>query len=181
MASSRYRGTRRELYEVGEERRGRPRRNRVKLFFKMDGAVRQRLDSLSTRYPHLKATQSELAGLGVELLGGRLDEMAAAIGREGAILPAGVVDLESLYLIWNLEFPFKDRGHTTTVYLLPEQAVRLSEIRAKLRLQIHVSQSELLNLGLTLLADLAATAPAGAEQFPIRDIEALSDVFLAFV
>ena len=174
MAESRYRGTRRELYEVGEERRGRPRQNRVKIFLKMDGAVHRRLLSLRERFPLLKASQSELVGLGVDLVGQRLAEMAVALGRDEGVLPAGVVDLEALYLFWNLEIDSQLGARATTIYLSPEQAVRLSEIRARLRLQIHVSQSALLNLGVTLLTDLACSVTDGAEGAPIRNIAELS-------
>ncbi len=174
MVDARYRGTRRELYEVGEERRGRPRRNRIKIFLKMDGAIHRRLPLLRDRCPLLKASQSELVGLGVDLVGMRLAEMAVALGRDEGVLPAGVVDLEALYLFWNLEIDSQLDARGTTVYLSPEQAVRLSEIRARLRLQIHVSQSDLLNLGLALLTDLVASVPDGAEGASIRNILELS-------
>ena len=140
----------------------------------MDGAVRRRLPSLRERFPLLKASQSELVGLGVDLVGMRLAAMAVALGRDESVLPAGVVDLEALYLLWNLEIDSQLGARATTVYLSPEQAVRLSEVRARLRLQIHVSQSDLLNLGLTLLTDLAASISVGAEGAPIRNIAEMS-------
>jgi hypothetical protein len=104
----------------------------------------------------------------------RLAAMAVALGRDESVLPAGVVDLEALYLLWNLEIDSQLGARATTVYLSPEQAVRLSEIRARLRLQIHISQSDLLNLGLTLLTDLAASISEGAEGAPIRNIAEMS-------
>lgn len=167
--SSQYRGTRRELYEIGRERRGAPRQNKVKLYFKLDDSVRAGLDGLSQYLPNLEITQSELAGLGVELLGYRLDRMAAALGRHDRILPAGVVDLEALYLIWNLEFSADRVGRGTTIYLLPEQAVRLGEIRSRLRLQIRVTQAELVNLGLTVLLTLVNRIAGDVERRTIRD------------
>jgi hypothetical protein len=106
--------------------------------------------------------------------------MAVALGRDEGVLPAGVVDLEALYLFWNLEIDSQLGARATTVYLSPEQAVRLSEIRARLRLQIHVSQSALLNLGVTLLTDLARSVTDGAEGAPIRNIAEMSVTLKSF-
>lgn len=171
MSSSRYRGTRRELYEIGEERRGRPRSNKVKIFFKLSTQIHQQLANLDVKYPHLRATQSELAGLGVELLGKQLEKMANAIGREDNILPAGVVDLESLYLIWNLEYPSNYQTRPTTVYLLQRQSLQLGHIRSLLRLQIRVNQSELLNLGLALMSEKVTEIELQAKVRNIKDLE----------
>jgi hypothetical protein len=177
MSSSRYKGTWRELHELGEERRGRPRSNKVKVFFKLNTQINRHLEGLDDIFPNLNATQSELAGLGVEVLGRQLDKMANAIGRKDNILPAGVVDLESLYLIWNLEFPSDYQTRPTTVYLLPGQSVQLGLVRSQLRLQIRVNQSELLNLGLALLWDMVSDSE---KQAKVRTIKDLAKVILDY-
>lgn len=177
MSSSHYRGTRRELYEIGEERRGRPRSNKVKIFFKLSTQINQLLANLDAKFPNLSTTQSELAGLGVELLGKQLEKMATAVGREDNILPAGVVDLESLYLIWNLVYPASYQTRPTTVYLIPKQAVKLGNIRSLLRLQIRVNQSELINLGLALMVDMVTGID---EQDKVRKVKDLERLLLKF-
>ena len=186
MGALHHRGTRRELYEVGEERRGRPRRDKVKLFFRLNPAIGEKVKQLYLRFPHLRASQSELVGLGVDLLGQQLDQMATALRREERILPAGVVDVESLYLMWNLAYPVVSDSAGTTIYLLPHQAVRLVDIRGLLRLQIRVNQSDLLNLGLALLAH-QAVFPTKTAEMPavpagvVRTVDDLAAALSAFV
>ena len=179
MTPSRYRGTRRELYEIGKERRGRPRSNKVKIFLKINAHVEKQLGTLGKQFPQLRVSQSEMVGLGVELLGENLDRMATALGRDDRVLPAGVVDIESLYLIWNLEYPGNRRARATTVYLTPEQAVQLGSIRTRLRLQIRVSQSGLLNLGVSLLVD-RATKNQAVIKSPVRTKEELAQALKLF-
>ena len=181
MSDSHFRGTRRELYEIGRERRGRPRSNKVKLFFKLGATQTTALESLQAHHPLLRATQSELVGLGIEMLGRRLDRIAEQLGHQDIVLPTGIVDLEALYLFWNLDYPREVQPRSTTVYLTPSQAVRLGEIRARLRLQIRVTQSELLNLGLALLMGLAIDGALAAEPLPMRTVDDLSDLLRFFV
>jgi hypothetical protein len=177
--TGRYRGTRRELYEIGRERRGAPRQDKVKIYFKIYQSIGAGVAALPQQLVNLNATQSELVGLGVDLLALWLDRMAEALGRHDRILPAGVVDLEALYLIWNLKWTADSERRGTTVYLEPGQAVRLGEIRSRLRLQIRVTQAELLNLGLSLVLTLAEQL--GEKSDKIRSVSDLQQVLVDFV
>ncbi len=181
MSSSRFRGTQRELREIGRERRGRPRSGNVKVSCKLHQTTHQELESISKLLPQLRATQSEMVGLGVDLLGRRIDIMAAAISRNDTVLPAGVVDLEALYLVWDLKPPEQEAAKTTTVYLLPEQTVRLSEVRSRLRLQIRVNRDDLLNLGARLLAKSVQLALRGGNVPMVRQVGDLQSLISDFV
>lgn len=180
MTTRRFRGTQRELYELGRERRGRPRRGNVKVSCRLSIPVHQKLGHLTELFPQLQATRSELVGLGIALLGIRLDKVAAAVGRSDLILPAGVIDLEALYLIWDLKYP-DDETMRTTVYLLPEQTLRLGETRSRLRLQIRVNQDDLINLAINLLDKLVQQALRGQGAPVIRDTDDLMDYLHQFV
>ena len=177
----RYRGTRRELYEIGRERRGAPRQDKVKVYFKIHEDFGAGVAALPQQLVNLSATQSELVGLGVDLLAQRLDRMADALGRHDRILPAGVMDLEALYLIWNLSWTADAARRGTTVYLDPGQAVRLGEIRSRLRLQIRVTQAELLNLGLSLTLTLVEQLADSDERDRVRSVNELHQSLARFV
>ncbi|NJN55716.1 MAG: hypothetical protein HC804_13795 [Anaerolineae bacterium] len=82
----------------------------------------------------------------------RLEGLHRAVADRNRIIPEGVTDLESLYLLWDLPLPTKeDDAGWTSIRVSPQQVLDLGRAHGTLNAAFGATRSQSLVLGLALL------------------------------
>ncbi len=155
-------GTFRRLNEQ-RKRRGRPPaaqpRHPVQLW--LLPSEYDRLGNLSERWPALKLSRSHILGLGIRALGQRLAALRANMEGSGADLPIGVLDLESLYLLWDLEPTANNSARKRyQLTLMDDEKWQLADMTVVLSRSISVNRSRVAGLSIANLSDSIAKVVA---------------------
>ncbi len=96
--------------------------------------------------------RADLADLAVSVLTARLEALRRAVAGRSREIPEGVIDLESLYLLWDLPLPPKDiEEKWTSIRVSPQQVIELGRAHGALNAAFGASRSQTFNLALSLL------------------------------
>lgn len=153
-------------------RRGRPRRQvaRQNVYVALHPEQKTQLDELAGLLP-IDLGRADLPDLAVSVLTARVEALRTAVVGRTREIPEGVTDLESLYLLWDVELPNREPADKwTSIRLSPQQVLELGRVHGTLNAAFGATRSEVFGLALALLAQFL-------ERHPLREAElGLSDV-----
>jgi hypothetical protein len=96
--------------------------------------------------------RADVADLAITALNARLEALRRAVAGRDREIPEGVTDMDSLYLLWDLQLPPKDaEGKWTSVRVSPQQVIELGRAHGALNAAFGASRSQTFSLGLMLL------------------------------
>ena len=152
-------------------KRGRPPRrvSRQNVYVALTDKEKQLLEHLVQFLPaHL--VRADLPDLAIAVLTARLDSLHRAVADRNREIPEGVTDLESLYLLWDLEVPARIvERKWTSIRVSPQEVIELGRAHGTLNAAFGANRSEIFSLALVLLNQFFDT-----EQLP--DIQSLPEL-----
>ena len=155
MSSSPKRAPRRKIiganWEAQQPRRGRPPADRPRKATRVYLTPRQRdcwLALTDTLAP-LGAARIDAADLVVSYLEGQLTEMQTELTGSGQVLPVGVVDLKSLYFLFDLK-PSTEETKQYNVTMYMETREMLSVVTIRLQSVFQTTWSQVFGLAIEL-------------------------------
>jgi hypothetical protein len=114
--------------------------------------------------------RADLPDLAIAVLTARLDALHRAVADRNREIPEGVTDLESLYLLWDLEVPEKNvERKWTSIRVSPQEVIELGRAHGTLNAAFGANRSDIFSLALTLLSQFF-----DAER--LLEIESLSEL-----
>ena len=134
-------------------KRGRPPRkvSRQNVYVALRPEEKVLVKEMAARLPDGLA-RADVADLAVTILNTRLEALRRAVAGRNREIPEGVTDMDSLYLLWDLSLPPKDREEKwTSVRVSPQQVIELGRAHGALNAAFGASRSETFSLGLVLL------------------------------
>lgn len=153
-------------------RRGRPRRlvARQNVYVALLPAQKAQMDALARLLPDT-LSRADLPDLAVSALTARMEALRSAVSGREREIPEGVTDMESLYLLWDVELPSRETADKwTTIRLSPQQALELGRVNGTLGAAFGVGRSEVFGLGLALLAQFLERQPLDGTAMGLGDV-----------
>jgi hypothetical protein len=153
-----------------QPKRGRPPRqvSRQNVYVALTVEEKQTMERLTHSLPSA-LSRADLADLAIAALTARLDALHRAVADRNREIPEGVTDLESLYLLWDLEFPKEADRKWTSIRLSPQEAIELGRVHGTLNAAFGTNRSETFSLALILLEQFFDTVP-------VLDIQSLAEM-----
>lgn len=147
--------------------RGRPKNavSRVSVYVALSEKQKDLISELGSQLQHL--TRADISDMSIMVFSVRLEVMRRAVAGRTHELPAGIRDVESLYLLWDLALPEEElEVKWTSVRLSPQQAIELGRLQGMLHALFGVNRSQVFSLALALISQLQAEYPVVFAQFP---------------
>ena len=155
--------------------RGRPRstvpRQNVYVALRPDDKVLIK-DLVALLPPQVK--KADVADLAISALTGRMEALRQAVAGRSRDIPEGVIDMESLYLLWDLSLP--DEGAPekwTSIRVSPQQVIELGRVHGALNAAFGASRSQIFNLALALLAQFLDKNPLSEQDLTLEETRLL--------
>lgn len=139
-------------------KRGRPPRKvaRQNVYVSLTADQKQQIKDISKLFPK-GIVRADIPDLAVTILSTRMEAMRRAIADRDREMPEGVTDLDSLFLLWDLQLPEIDETEKwTSVRLSPQPTIELGRLHGTLNALFGATRSDTFRLGLSLL-ELFAT------------------------
>ncbi len=152
-------------------KRGRPPRkvSRQNVYVALTDAEKQMLEELARSLPQGLA-RPDLPDLAIATLTARLDSIHRAVADRNREIPEGITDLESLYLLWDLEIPNRTAERKwTSIRVSPQEVIELGRAHGTLNAAFGANRSETFSLALILLSQFFDT-----QQLP--DVQSLGEM-----
>ena len=134
-------------------KRGRPRRDvsRQNVYVALTVAEKSHMRDLASQMP-ISVARADVPDLAVATLSARLESLRLAVADRNREIPEGVVDFDSLYLLWDLPLPSADTERKwTSIRLSPQEAIELGRVVGTLNAAFGATRSDTFSLGLALL------------------------------
>lgn len=136
-----------------QPRRGRPPRkiSRQNVYVELSREQKKQLSALATQLPE-KFVRADIPDLAIMVLSIRLEGLRRAVAGRTREIPEGITDLDSLYLLWDLNLP-EEQNDTrwTSIRVSPQQAIDLGRVHGILNVLFGATRSQVFTLALTLL------------------------------
>lgn len=135
-------------------KRGRPPRkvSRQNVYVALTDAEKQMMEDLTQALPQ-NLVRADLPDLAIATLTARLDSIHRAVADRNREIPEGITDLESLYLLWDLEPPDRTFARKwTSIRVSPQEVIELGRAHGTLNAAFGANRSETFGLALMLLA-----------------------------
>ena len=135
---------------------GRPRHavSRQTVYVELTDEQKQMTRMIAEKLP-ATLHRADIPDLAITLLTANLDHLKQTMAGREREMPEGVVDLISLYLLWDLIPPNPDiSSKWTSIRLSPRQAIQLGRIHGELNALFGATRSEIYNLALIFLNHL---------------------------
>ena len=162
-------------------RRGRPPRevSRQNVYVELTKAQKALLSDLGERLPKGLA-RADAADLAIMVLSTRMEGLRRAVAGRTREIPEGITDLESLYILWDLQLPDEEiPARWTSIRLSPQQAIDLGRVHGTLNALFGATRSEVFGLALALLNYFVNNDLPPKTGASLRDMrEAISDIYL---
>ena len=115
-------------------------------------------------------SRSDIPDMAVMVFSVRLEAMRRAVAGRTRELPAGIRDMESLYLLWDLALPDENLpSNWTSVRLSPQQSVEFGRLQGMLNALFGVNRSQVFSLALALISQIQMEYTSVFAQFPTLD------------
>lgn len=153
-------------------RRGRPRRMvaRQNVYVALHPEEKAQIVTLAGQLPK-GLTRADVPDLAVSVLTARLEALRVAVIGRTREIPEGVTDLESLYLLWDLQPPKKPPAERwTSIRLSPQQVLELGRAHGTLNAAFGANRSEVFVLALTLLAQFLDSHPLAGTELGLGEV-----------
>lgn len=175
MSSKRKQSTMAALLE-DKPRRGRPPRavSRQNVYVALSNVQKACLEEIGQRLPSPLA-RADVPDAAISLLAARFEAMRRAVADREREIPEGIVDLGSLYLLWDLPLPPRaEEVKWTSIRVSPQQAIELGRVHGVLNTVLGANRSEVFSLGLALLTNLIQS---DLKEPSIRSLPQLQEYF----
>ncbi len=152
--------------------RGRPRRQvaRQNVYVALHPEQKTQLDALARQLP-AALSRPDLPDLAVSVLTARMEALRTAVVGRTREIPEGVTDLESLYLLWDLEPPRRDPAEKwTSIRLSPQQVLEMGRLHGTLNAAFGANRSEVFGLALALLTQFLERHPLAGTEMGLSDV-----------
>lgn len=134
-------------------RRGRPRSavSRQNVYVALSPEQKQLMTGMGKRLP-AGFSRADVPDLAVTVMVARFEAMRRAVAGRTREIPEGITDLESLYVLWDLEPPHSNGElKWTSIRLSPQQAIELGRMHGALNALFGSNRSEIFALSLAAL------------------------------
>ncbi len=134
-------------------RRGRPPRKveRQNVYVSLTKEEKEKIKALSKLFPK-GIVRADVPDLAVTILSTRMEAMRRAISDRDREMPEGVTDLDSLFLLWDLQLPEStEHEKWTSIRLSPQPVIELGRLHGTLNALFGTTRSDTFRLGLSLL------------------------------
>lgn len=153
-------------------KRGRPSHavSRQNVYVELHPEQKQKMALLASLFSQGIA-RADIPDLAVSVLVARLEAMYRAVADRSRIIPEGITDMESLYLLWDLSLPnFTSKPKWTSIRLSPQQMLELGSANGRLNMAFGANRSETFSLGLALFEQYLEDYPMVTEASTMKDI-----------
>jgi hypothetical protein len=134
-------------------RRGRPKHavSRQNVYVELSDEQKSLMRELAKKLPK-PVRRADIPDLATALLSARLEQLRRSVEGRNREMPEGIVELISLYLLWDLPVPRDVSGAKwTSIRLSPQQVVQLGRVHGVLNALFGASRSQVFSLGIALL------------------------------
>ncbi len=133
---------------------GRPRRavSRQTVYVELSPQQKELMQELAAKMP-ATVSRADIPDIAINYLAARLNELKQSMDGRDREMPEGVVDLLSLYLLWDLTMPQDKKTKWTSVRLSQQQAIQLGRLHGELNALFGTTRSQTFSLGLALICD----------------------------
>ncbi|MDX1417466.1 MAG: hypothetical protein R3293_24895 [Candidatus Promineifilaceae bacterium] len=135
-------------------KRGRPRSDvpRQNVYVALRQEEKDLMKALVKQLP-VQVKRADVADLAISALTGRLEALRQAVAGRSREIPEGVIDMESLYLLWDLNLPDSHSAEKwTSIRVSPQQVIELGRAHGALYAAFGASRSQTFSLALSILA-----------------------------
>ena len=132
--------------------RGRPRHAvpRETVYVELAKADKARMKVMSGKMP-AAFSKADIPDIAIFILSTRFEGLRRTVADRDRQLPEGIIDLASLYLLWDLPLPPKKEIYKwTSIRLSPQQVEQLGRTHGGLKARFGVGRSQVFLLGLAL-------------------------------
>lgn len=153
-------------------RRGRPPRqvSRQNVYVALHDEQKALMDALVALLPK-PLNRADLPDLAVSTLTARMEALRQAVSGRTREIPEGVTDLESLFLLWDLQSPRRDPAEKwTSIRVSPQQALELGRVHGTLNAAFGANRSETFSLALALLAQFLERAGLAGQEMSLSEV-----------
>ncbi len=156
-------------------KRGRPRSSvpRQNVYVALRPEEKRLMKDLAKRLPE-QVKRADVADLAISALTGRMEALRQAVAGRSREIPEGVIDLESLYLLWDLSLPDENSPEKwTSVRVSPQEVIELGRVHGALNAAFGASRSQTFSLALSLLAQFLEKNPLSAQDLSLEETRQL--------
>lgn len=153
-SSSKYSSSTMSALLEDKPQRGRPRHavSRQNVYVAVSPEEKALMKSLLAYLPK-QVKRADVADLAISALTGRMEALRQAVAGRSREIPEGVIDMESLYLLWDLALPVESEEEKwTSLRVSPQQVIELGRAHGVLNAAFGASRSQTYSLALSLLA-----------------------------
>jgi hypothetical protein len=132
--------------------RGRPRHDvsRESVYVELSDSHKNKMKLMGKEMPAIFG-KADIPDIATFILATRLESLRRSVADRDRQMPEGIMDIDSLYLLWDLPLPPKKEIYKwTSVRLSPQQAEQLGRVHGGLKARFGVSRSQVFILGLAL-------------------------------
>jgi hypothetical protein len=174
-ASSKYDSSTMAALLEDKAKRGRPRHAvpRQNVYVALRPEEKRLMKDLVDQLPQ-EVNRADVADLAISALTGRMEALRQAVAGRSREIPEGVIDLESLYLLWDVALP--DEGSIekwTSIRVSPQQVIELGRAHGALNAAFGASRSQTFSLALSLLAQFLAKNPLAGQGLTLEETRRL--------
>ena len=113
--------------------------------------------------------RADVADLAISALTGRMEALRQAVAGRSREIPEGVIDMESLYLLWDLTLPDESSAEKwTSVRVSPQEVIELGRAHGALNAAFGASRSQTFGLALALLAQFLDRNPLSEQEITLE-------------
>lgn len=134
-------------------KRGRPPRkvSRQNVYVSLTPGQKKKIKELAETFPN-GIVRADIPDLAVTILTTRMEALRLAIADRNREIPEGVTDMDSLYLLWDVQLPQNvHQQKWTSIRLSPQQVIELGRLHGTLNAIFGATRSDTFGLGLSLL------------------------------
>lgn len=134
-------------------KRGRPPRavSRQNVYVALTAEQKQQMTGMGERLP-AGFSRADVPDLAVTVMVARFEAMRRAVAGRTREIPEGITDLESLYVLWDLQAPrLNGELKWTSIRLSPQQAIELGRMHGALNALFGSNRSDVFALSLVAL------------------------------
>ncbi|MEZ4519651.1 MAG: hypothetical protein R3C44_23420 [Chloroflexota bacterium] len=156
-------------------KQGRPPRmvSRQNVYVALYPEQKKRMTELKAYLPEGLA-RADLPDLAVSVLTAKMEALRQAVAGRNREIPEGVTDMDSLYLLWDLDVPPHDPAEKwTSIRLSPQQVIELGRVHGTLNAVFGANRSETFSLGLALLGQFLEQHPLQGEKLSLGEVREL--------
>jgi hypothetical protein len=155
--------------------RGRPRSTvpRQNVYVALRPEEKQLIKDLVPLLPP-EVKKADVADLAISALTGRMEALRQAVAGRSRDIPEGVIDMESLFLLWDLSLPDESVPEKwTSIRVSPQQVIELGRVHGALLAAFGASRSQTFNLALALLAQFLEKNPLAKQDLTLEETRQL--------